>query len=64
MPTRMDDGTFVYPTLRSALYYARNAGFKVEKHDGIFYADREDNPSDYQLVEVPGPYLNYAWKRR
>lgn len=64
MPLRQPDGTFVYPTMRSALYYAKNAGFDIDKENGVIYASREDNPSEYELVEVPSnQYLNYCWKR-
>lgn len=64
MPDRREDGTFVYTSLRHATNYAEMGGFDVVKDNvGTMYASRSDMDSYFELVEIPGPYLNYIWQR-
>lgn len=64
MPNQQDDGTYVYPTMRHAIHYARMGGFDIVKDNvGTMFASRADMPTYFELVETPGPYLNYSWVR-
>lgn len=64
MPDKQDDGTFVYTSLRQATNYATMGGFDIVKDNvGTLFASRTDMVGYFELVEVPGPYLNYIWKR-